>query len=142
MDEQIIGQVFSTILYVDQEELMELALKRFQRFEQFTQQVQLIVVDPHLSESVKAACDGCPNARYLAAEGAEIARAYNLGLGEAKGKYIGFSRASGAYSPRFFRSAIDLFKNETVQMVSANPVFVDADGTQIPYALPAGWAQL
>ena len=37
MDEQIIGQVFSTILYVDQEELMELALKRFQRFEQFTQ---------------------------------------------------------------------------------------------------------
>lgn len=134
MDEQIIGQVFSTILYVDQEELMELALKRFQRFEQFTQQVQLIVVDPHLSEAVKAACGGCPNVRYLPAEGVEIAEAYNLGLGEAKGKYIGFSRASGAYSPRFFRSAIDLFKNETVQMVSANPVFVDADGTQIPYA--------
>ena len=96
MDEQIIGQVFSTILYVDQEELMELALKRFQRFEQFTQQVQLIVVDPHLSEAVKAACGGCPNVRYLPAEGVEIAEAYNLGLGEAKGKYIGFSRASGA----------------------------------------------
>ncbi|MBQ8935594.1 MAG: glycosyltransferase, partial [Oscillospiraceae bacterium] len=124
----------SSILYVDLEEFFPAALAALGQWDGFGEKVELIVVDPHLSEAVKAACGGCPNVRYLPAEGVEIAEAYNLGLGEARGEYIGFSLASGTCSPRFFRSAMGLLKDETVQMVSANPVFVDVDGTETPYA--------
>ncbi len=126
-------QLFTTILYVDQEELFSTALEKLQACEGFSQQVQLIVVDSIPSEQVRTQCGTCPNAVYLAAEDAEMPAAYNLGLQRAEGQYIGFALASGSYSPNFYKWALHVFREETTQMASANPFCVNPDGQKVAY---------
>lgn len=124
---------FSTILYVDQEELFQTAFSSLKSSALFPEKVQLIVVDPYGFEQVRAACKGYANVVYLPVEDAEIAVAYNQGLRHVSGTYLNFSLASATYSSETYEKVASAFDQYPVQMVSVCPYLIDQDGSLVPY---------
>lgn len=126
-------RTFSTILYVDHEELFETALSSLKRSQRFSQDVQLIVVDPYLSQQVKDLCESQDNLLYCPLEEAEVAAAYNEGLRHASGTYLNFCLASATYSEDVYQKITGVFSRHAVSMVSCQPYLRDELGELVPY---------
>ena len=120
---------FSTILYVDSAAVFENALSALQQCDGFDD-VQLIVVDPHLSEDIRSLCNGLSNASYVPADSVEVTEAYNLGLDRAEGRYINFTLATSSYSANAYHGAKKAFERYSVKLVSMAPYMVDIEGTE------------
>lgn len=120
---------FSTVLYVDREDLFGQALDSLRQVSKFSTRLQLIVVDPWCAEEVRETCAGLENVQYLPEEGAEIAAAYQRGLRHAKGKIINFTLASATYSEGAYWAAERAMGLYGRKLVAVVPLQQLIDGT-------------
>ncbi|MCC8182033.1 MAG: CDP-glycerol glycerophosphotransferase family protein [Clostridiales bacterium] len=124
---------FSTILYVDHEELFEAALSNLMSNGLDDAGVQLIVVDPYASEKIRQACERREETLYLPLQDAELPAAYQEGLERAEGEYLSFTLASSTYTANVYQNVSRAFERFKTDLVDLRAFFVDEQGGQTPY---------
>lgn len=124
--------LFSTILYVDSEEKLAEALENLTRQEGFSKKVQLIAVDPNKSAETAARVAQIPNSVCLSVPEIEVGEAYELGLAQAKGRWLNFALSSSTYSDGAYALAQKVLEEKNTP-VSLKPIQSDTDTGLTPY---------
>lgn len=127
---------FSTILYVDQDNLFFDTLHKLsESAQQIDDKTEFIVIDPFSQPHIEKECYTIPNVVYCKENDISLPAAYNKGLELATGKYINFCLASSYYSSTVYADVKKLFsQNQKRKLISCTPLFAAEPTTTVNYA--------
>lgn len=120
---------FSAILYADQPAGFSKALSALQACQGFDA-VEVLVVDPHDDPELRSACEGAEGVSYRSAPDCSLPQGLNLGLEDARGRWLLFTLASATLSANAFQQAKAAFARYGAALVSMSPYLLDVAGKE------------
>ncbi|MCD7843039.1 MAG: CDP-glycerol glycerophosphotransferase family protein [Clostridiales bacterium] len=95
--------------------------------------MQLIVIDPFVSDAVRQVCTEVEDVIYLPLENADMIVAYQEGFLRANGTFVNFTLASSSYAAHAYRDVGKAFAKYQTDLVALRAFFVGANGEQKAY---------